>query len=204
MNQFLKLKDLNTLLIDDNIIIRDTLRMIFAQKGCPLKAYETAEEGLRALEKERFDIIISDFQLPGIDGVEFFKQAIPSHPDTVRILISGYADQSTISEAFEIGVHAFIKKPFSLTTFLEQLMPYVEEHHQGISQIVDSAQTGAESATPNQDQTVDNHTNDPRLSNAMAAVNLTSCRPPNSKKKTPTRASRPYRQERYHPSQVAV
>ena len=76
MNQFLKLKSLKTLLIDDNAIIRDTMKTIFAQKGCLLKAFETAEEGLQALEKERFDIIISDLQLPGIDGVEFFKRAM--------------------------------------------------------------------------------------------------------------------------------
>jgi len=144
MNQFLKLKNLKTLLIDDNVIVRDTMQMIFTQKGCLLKAYETAEEGLQALGKERFDIIISDFQLPGIDGVEFFKGAIRSHPDTVRILISGYGNQSIVSEALEIGVHAFIKKPFSLTTFLEQLMPYVEKQHERISQSRDTAETGAE------------------------------------------------------------
>ena len=181
MNQFSKLKELKTLLIDDNVIVRDTLQTIFAQKGCSLKAYETAEEGLQALEKERFDVIISDLKLPGIDGVEFFKRALCSHPDTVRILISGYGDQSTVSEAFEIGVHAFIKKPFSLMIFLEQLMPYVEKYHERISQICDSTRTGAALETPNQAQTADHNINGSRLSKAKLALNLMYCLSPDSK-----------------------
>lgn len=144
MNEFLILKSLKTLLIDDNVIVRDTLQMIFAQKGCLIKACETAEEGLQVLKEEWFDIIISDLQLPGIDGVEFFKRAMRSHPDTVRILISGYGNQFAVSEALEIGVHAFIKKPFTLTAFLEQVMPYIEKHHDRITRNHDSARPGAE------------------------------------------------------------
>ncbi len=173
---------MKTLLIDDNAIVRDTMQTIFAQKGCSLKAYETAEEGLQALEKERFDIIISDLKLPGIDGVEFFKRAMCFHQDTVRILISGYGDQSTVSEAFEIGVHAFIKKPFSLSIFLEQLMPYVDRHHERISQIRDSARTGAALEKPNQARTADHNINGYRLSKAKLAINLMSCLSSDSKK----------------------
>ena len=146
MNQFLQLKNLKTLLIDDNAIIRDTMQMLFTKKGWLLKTYETAEEGLQALEKESFDIIICDFQLPGIDGVEFFKRVLVSHPDSIKILISGYGNDGVISEAFDIGVHAFIKKPFSLMAFLDKLMPHVEKHHDRKSQNPDRASTEAEPA----------------------------------------------------------
>ena len=156
MNEFLILKSLKTLLIDDNVIVRDTMQMIFAQKECLIKACETAEEGLQALEEEWFDIIISDLQLPGIDGVEFFKRAMRSQPDTVRILISGYGNQRAVSEAFEIGVHAFIKKPFSLTTFLDQVMPYIEKHHARITQNQESAHPGAKLENSNHAQTAGN------------------------------------------------
>ncbi|MGD9139191.1 MAG: response regulator [Desulfobacterales bacterium] len=129
MKQFLKLKDLKTLLIDDNVIIRDTMQMFFSQKKCFLKTCETAEEGLQALEEEPYDILICDFQLPGIDGVEFFRRAAAFHPDPIKILISGYVNESAISEAFDIGVHAFIRKPFSLMAFFEQLVPHVDQRY---------------------------------------------------------------------------
>ncbi len=131
MDSFKKLAGIKTLLIDDNKIIRDTLTMVFAYKKCFIKAVTTAEAGLRALERERFDIIICDFRLPGINGVEFFQQAIQSHPDTVRVLISGYGNEETIAEAFEVGVHEFMKKPFSLIEFVERLIPHVDKHLAG-------------------------------------------------------------------------
>lgn len=131
MHPFSKLKGLKTLLIDDDEIIRDTLTMVYAFNKCFIKAVATAEEGLRALEGERFDIIICDFRLPGINGVEFFQQMIKFHPDTVRVLISGYGNEETIAEASEVGVHEFMKKPFSLTAFVEQLIPHVDKYLAG-------------------------------------------------------------------------
>lgn len=131
MDSFKKLAGLKTLLIDDNELVRDTLTMVFAFKKCFITAVASAEEGLRALEGERFDIIICDFRLPGINGVEFFQQAVKSHPHTVRVLISGYGNDEAIAKAFEVGVHEFMKKPFSLMAFVEQLGPHVDNYLAG-------------------------------------------------------------------------
>jgi len=131
MDSFKKLAGLKTLLIDDNAVIRETMKMVFAHNECLIEVVETAEEGLRALEREKFDIVICDFRLPGLNGVEFFKQAVESYPDTVRVLISGYGNEETIIEALEVGVHEFLKKPFSLITFLEQLIPHVDKYLAG-------------------------------------------------------------------------
>ena len=128
MDAFQKLASLKTLLIDDNEIIRDTLTMVFAYKKCFIKSVATAEEGLHTLEGERFDIIICDFSLPGINGAEFFSRIMASYPNTVKVLISGYAGENTITRALETGVDAFIRKPFSLLALLEQLIPLVEKH----------------------------------------------------------------------------
>ena len=163
MNEFSKLESLKTLLIDDNDIVRDTMQTIFAKKGCLIKAYETAEEGLQAMKEEFFDIIISDLQLPGIDGVEFFRRAMRSHRHSVKILISGYGNQRAVSEAFKIGVHAFIRKPFTLTTFLQKVIPFVEKYHDRIIRNHDSARPGADLEHPNQTRTAANKTTVPGL-----------------------------------------
>ncbi len=87
MDPFRKLAKMKTLLVDDNELIRDALSLVFMNKGCFLQATETAEEGLRTLEKESFNIIISDLKLPGIDGLEFFRQANvyqPEHGESVN------------------------------------------------------------------------------------------------------------------------
>ena len=131
MDSFRKLASVKTLLIDDNKIVRDTLTLAFGHKNCFIKAVATAEAGLRALEREHFDVIICDFRLPGINGVEFFKQAIQSHPDTIRVLISGYGNEETIAEAFDVGVHEFMKKPFSLISFVDRLIPHIDKYLAG-------------------------------------------------------------------------
>jgi DNA-binding NtrC family response regulator len=131
MHLIQKARGLKTLLIDDDEVIRDVLMRAFSFYECQIKVVETAEEGMCALENERFDIIISDFRLPGINGVDFFKQVIETYPDTIRVLISGYGNEEAIREAFELGVHEFMKKPFSLVALFERLRPHVNNYLDG-------------------------------------------------------------------------
>ena len=128
MKTFSRLKNLKTLLVDDDEMIRNALDIAFKSKGCCLKVYENAEKGLQALEKERFDIIICDFMLPGMDGLEFFKLVnnYPSH--ILKILISGYGNKDLSSKSSKIGVHAFIQKPFSVKQLINSLVHLVEDH----------------------------------------------------------------------------
>jgi DNA-binding NtrC family response regulator len=121
MNPFETLKKKKTLLVDDDELIRDSLSIAFKNKGCLLQTAETAEEGLQALNKEAFDIIISDFKLPGIDGIEFLKLATASHPNTVKILITAYGEKDTVSGALGAGAQDFIEKPFSILTLIKSL-----------------------------------------------------------------------------------
>ena len=144
MDLFQKITTLKTLLIDDNQTIRDAFQMAFEKKGCFLKAVESAEEGLYVLKNEKFDIIICDLRLPGIDGVEFFKQAILTHPKTVRVLISGYGNEKVVHEAFDIGVHAFLAKPFTLTALLEELTVQIEKCNDRVLLTPDSPQAEAQ------------------------------------------------------------
>lgn len=126
MKLFKILKDAKTLLIDDDQTIRDVLHSAMTRQGCSNTPAATAEEGLRALEKQQFDIIICDLWLPGINGMEFFRRAVGSQPNSVKVLISGNADESAVAKAYEIGVHLFIQKPFSLTTLFDKLIPHIE------------------------------------------------------------------------------
>ena len=128
MDSFKKMAGMKTLLIDDSDVVRDTLTMVYAFKNCFIRAVSNAEDGFDALEQEHFDIIICDFKLPGINGVQFFERVIELYPDSVRVLISGYGNDEIISRATETGIHAFIEKPFSLIAFLERLGPLIDKY----------------------------------------------------------------------------
>jgi CheY-like chemotaxis protein len=121
MNPFNELKNVKTLLVDDDEFIRDSLGMAFANNGCSLKLAETAEEGLQAIRDQQFDIIISDLRLPGMNGLDFLKLTAVTQPQAVKFLITAYRDDHIFSEAIRLGVHEFIEKPFAVKVLINLL-----------------------------------------------------------------------------------
>jgi len=113
MNLFNELRQLKTLLIDDDEWIRDSLQQFFEAEGCHLTALETAEEAVAALKKQDFDIIITDFKLPGMDGLDFLGSIQESSARAIKILITAYGSEEVVAEAGRRGVQAFIEKPFT-------------------------------------------------------------------------------------------
>jgi len=126
MDPFSKIKKMKILLIDDDELIRDSFSMAFSHKGCFLMAVETAEEGLLVLQDNKFDIIISDFTLPGMNGMDFFKQAAINETDTANVLISGNITSERLSEKNKAKVHDFVQKPFSVTALAHTLAALTE------------------------------------------------------------------------------
>jgi DNA-binding NtrC family response regulator len=118
---FGKLKEMKMLLIDDDEWIRDSLSLFFEGEGCHLVAVETAEEGVEELKRQNYDIIIVDYRLPGMDGLEFLERIKDSHPDALTLLITAYGSRSVFLKASEIGVQGFIDKPFTINTIQDSL-----------------------------------------------------------------------------------
>jgi len=73
----------------------------------------SAEEGMSLLKKKEFQIIISDQRMPGSSGVEFLERVAKEHPQTIRILLTGYADIEAAINAINNGqIYKYISKPF--------------------------------------------------------------------------------------------
>ena len=126
MDLFSKLKSTKVLPIDDDEWIRDSLSLFFEGEGCHLEALETAEEGMEALKKQDYDIIIADYKLPGMDGLEFLRRIQESHPDVMKILITAYVSEEVVSEAKRLGAQDFIHKPFTSEAVEESLSRLIE------------------------------------------------------------------------------
>ena len=112
MDIFERLKNLKILLVDDDEWIRDSLSLFFEAEGCNLLAFETAEEGIEAVKQQSYDIVISDYKLPGMDGLSFLNEIEGRQPDTWIILITAYADE-VFKKAGRLNIHDFITKPFT-------------------------------------------------------------------------------------------
>ena len=121
MDVFSEIRGMKILLVDDDEWIRDSLRIFFEAEGCHMLALETAEEGIAAIKNQMFDLIIVDYKLPGLDGLEFLKRIHDTHPDAIKILITAYRDENVVSEAKKVKVQGFIEKPFTSDIIMASL-----------------------------------------------------------------------------------
>jgi len=113
MDIFERLKNLKILLVDDDEWIRDSLSLFFEAEGCNLLVFETAEEAIEAVKQQVYDIVISDYKLPGMDGLEFLRRVKEKQPNAFEILITAYANREICEEAKMVGVRDIIPKPFT-------------------------------------------------------------------------------------------
>jgi len=113
---FSNLKKMKVLLVDDDEWIRDSLSMFFEAEGCHLLALETAEEGIAVLKEQGYDIIITDYRLPGMDGLAFLERIQKLCPNALKILITAYRSPGVVTKANRVGIHDFIEKPFTSET----------------------------------------------------------------------------------------
>jgi CheY-like chemotaxis protein len=103
----------SVLCVDDEPNILRSLGRIFRREGCKMHFATSAEEALKILESETIDLIISDNRMPNITGVEFLAMVKDRWPDTVRIILSGYTEIDSITQAVNEGhVYKFILKPW--------------------------------------------------------------------------------------------
>jgi DNA-binding NtrC family response regulator len=102
------------LIVDDEPMVTRTLQGVLRMDGgMECTAVNRPAEGLELLGKESFDVILSDFIMPELDGLEFLSRARELQPEASRILLTGYADkESAIRSINEIGLYQYIEKPW--------------------------------------------------------------------------------------------
>lgn len=102
------------LIVDDEEDIRESLKDLLEGSGAQIecRAGANGEEGLDLLETERFDLVISDFKMPGMDGIEFLTRAGRIAAHTPRILITAFPDlQVAVRAINDAGIENFFTKP---------------------------------------------------------------------------------------------
>lgn len=109
----------NILVIDDDRSARMLLERVLTRAGHRVSLVDTAEEGLDKLKAEPFDLLVTDKNLPGLDGLEVLKQARVVRPRLRALLITGFPTPETKSAASELGVHAYVTKPFGVHDILD-------------------------------------------------------------------------------------
>ncbi len=111
----------NILLVEADEWTKDSLGLFFQIEGCRLRAASNAEEAIAALSEGRFDLIISEYWLPDMDGLSLLKLYGNRQPGAVKILVSAYLTHHAVEEATRCGIHEVIRKPFNVETLEDSL-----------------------------------------------------------------------------------
>ncbi len=115
------------LLVDDEHNILSALKRLLRRDGYHILTANSAQEGLEVLARNQVDVILSDQRMPGMNGVEFLRTAKITYPDTVRIVLSGYTELQSVTDAINEGaVYRFLTKPWED----QQLRDHIEEAFQ--------------------------------------------------------------------------
>lgn len=105
-------KQINVLYVDDEVHNLNSFKAGFRRLFNVFTA-ESAEEGRKILESEDIQVIITDQRMPVMTGIEFLESIIPTFPDPIRILLTGYADINAVIDAINKGqVYRYIQKPW--------------------------------------------------------------------------------------------
>ena len=106
------------LIVDDEPVIRATLREILEYEKYEVEEAGDAKKALEAVEKHEFKVILSDIKMPGMNGVEFLEELQTKENDIPVIMITGHGDVDTAVETLKKGAFDFIQKPLDLNRLL--------------------------------------------------------------------------------------
>lgn len=105
---------LKLLVIDDEPIVGKRLKQLFIKMGLEVETYTNPVSAMEVIQRYPFDIVVTDLKMNGMDGMEVLKRVKDINPEAKVVIITGYAQLDTASEAFRRGVFDFIAKPFRL------------------------------------------------------------------------------------------
>jgi two-component system, NtrC family, nitrogen regulation response regulator NtrX len=102
------------LVVDDEAGVRSSLVGILGDEGYAAEAVETGEAALIALESRRYDLLLLDVWLPGMDGLEVLARVRTLDPEVPVVVISGHGSIETAVKAVRMGAQDFVEKPLAL------------------------------------------------------------------------------------------
>jgi two-component system, NtrC family, response regulator PilR len=105
------------LVVDDELSMREFLEILLDKEGYAVSCAESGEYACSILDKETFDLVITDIRMDKVDGLGVLRKVKEVNPETPVIMISAYSTAETAVEAMKEGAYDYIPKPFEVQEF---------------------------------------------------------------------------------------
>jgi DNA-binding NtrC family response regulator len=99
------------MVIDDEKIVGEMAKISLQAEGYEVEAFLDAAPALERLRQQRFDVVVTDYKMKGIDGMEVLRTVRSLYPETQVIMITAFANLDAAVEALRRDVHDFFPKP---------------------------------------------------------------------------------------------
>lgn len=117
--------------VDDEKMVTSAFKTLFRVEGySDIHLFNNPKEAVEFLKKNTPDLIISDFIMPEMNGLQFLTEAKKLHPEVSMILLTGYADKENAIKAInEIGLYKYIEKPWDNDDLIMNIRNGIERSH---------------------------------------------------------------------------
>src|ERR1017187_5426411 len=125
------MSEVRTLIVDDSSVMRKIVERSLRLAGFdPLVVYEagSGSEGLEVLKAQQVDLILSDINMPSMDGLEFLRQVRAQNlaPGVPVVMITTESSMECVQQAIQAGAQSYIRKPFTAEQVKERVLPLLK------------------------------------------------------------------------------
>ncbi len=116
-------KDMKVLYVEDDKLVRKEIKEYFEKLFFKVDTADNGEEGLEAYNKGEYDLVVTDINMPKMNGIEMSKAILKSSPNQSIVIISAHNESQYLLELFKAGIEYYILKPFTM----EQLIKIISK-----------------------------------------------------------------------------
>ena len=118
----------NVLVVDDNESVTEVLTIMLSRRGCRCESATNGIEAMQKVKQSNFDAVITDLQMPEMDGIVLMKELSHHFPDLPVMIMTGQPDDSLVESAISAGARELLRKPFEISELMTRLHKMLHIH----------------------------------------------------------------------------
>jgi heterodisulfide reductase subunit A len=130
-------KQFRILVVDDELIVRDSLKELLEDEGYSVDMAESGTAALECLSGQKYNLMLLDIKMPGMDGVTVLRKVKEGFPDLTVLMMTAYATVETAVEAMKIGAIDYLLKPFETDLLIPKITGIYNEFENTRARFVD-------------------------------------------------------------------